>query len=181
MSVSRHYSLLKGIFPRVTHPCATNVLLHPFDLHVLGLPPAFVLSQDQTLKFESIKCPKESIDLVFEVYTSKITACLYTCNSRRNYKVMRQKYAIIFYRSKGLSRAVVFLFCVSNTLTYSASSARCRTSDTKHCCLRISSSHIHDVQEPKQSLMPAFFRRSASGPLKKIGKEIFRPNPEFCF
>ena len=23
-----------------------------FDLHVLGLPPAFVLSQDQTLKFE---------------------------------------------------------------------------------------------------------------------------------
>ena len=24
---------------------------HPFDLHVLGTPPAFVLSQDQTLKF----------------------------------------------------------------------------------------------------------------------------------
>ena len=24
---------------------------HPFDLHVLGMPPAFVLSQDQTLKF----------------------------------------------------------------------------------------------------------------------------------
>jgi hypothetical protein len=23
----------------------------PFDLHVLGMPPAFVLSQDQTLKF----------------------------------------------------------------------------------------------------------------------------------
>jgi hypothetical protein len=23
---------------------------HPFDLHVLGTPPAFVLSQDQTLK-----------------------------------------------------------------------------------------------------------------------------------
>ena len=25
-----------------------------FDLHVLGLPPAFVLSQDQTLKLNSI-------------------------------------------------------------------------------------------------------------------------------
>jgi hypothetical protein len=25
-------------------------LLRPFDLHVLSLPPAFVLSQDQTLK-----------------------------------------------------------------------------------------------------------------------------------
>ena len=35
---------------RVTHPFATNVLLHPFDLHVLGTPPAFILSQDQTLR-----------------------------------------------------------------------------------------------------------------------------------
>ena len=30
-----------------------NVLLRPFNLHVLGLPPAFVLSQDQTLIFIS--------------------------------------------------------------------------------------------------------------------------------
>ena len=39
-------------WPRVTHPCAA--LLDPegsfaLDLHVLGVPPAFVLSQDQTL------------------------------------------------------------------------------------------------------------------------------------
>ena len=38
---------------RVTHPCATRqqeqALLLPFDLHVLGLPLAFILSQDQTL------------------------------------------------------------------------------------------------------------------------------------
>jgi hypothetical protein len=26
-------------------------LLRPLDLHVLSLPPAFALSQDQTLKF----------------------------------------------------------------------------------------------------------------------------------
>ena len=26
----------------------------PLDLHVLSLPPAFVLSQDQTLKFETL-------------------------------------------------------------------------------------------------------------------------------
>ena len=37
---------MKGTFPRVTHPSATV----SFDLHVLGLPPAFVLSQNQTLK-----------------------------------------------------------------------------------------------------------------------------------
>ena len=43
-------------YPRVTHPSATkikslseNFSLSPFDLHVLGTPPAFILSQDQTL------------------------------------------------------------------------------------------------------------------------------------
>ena len=45
---------------RVTHPSATKnqkqALNSPFDLHVLGVPPAFVLSQDQTLhKFVSLQ------------------------------------------------------------------------------------------------------------------------------
>ena len=38
---------------RVTHPSATLNLpkgILPFDLHVLGLPLAFILSQDQTLR-----------------------------------------------------------------------------------------------------------------------------------
>ena len=48
-TASRSYPPPKGRFPCITHPCATCVLLHPFDLHVLGTPPAFVLSQDQTL------------------------------------------------------------------------------------------------------------------------------------
>ena len=42
------------MFPRVTHPSAADVLLRPLDLHVLGLPPAFALSQDQTLKLDEI-------------------------------------------------------------------------------------------------------------------------------
>ena len=50
--VSKSYSPQMDIFPRVTHPCAGCVLLHPLDLHVLSLPPAFVLSQDQTLIFK---------------------------------------------------------------------------------------------------------------------------------
>ena len=33
----------------ITHPFATGVQVHPFDLHVLGMPPALILSQDQTL------------------------------------------------------------------------------------------------------------------------------------
>ena len=39
---------------RVTHPFATlpprRIQGFPFDLHVLGTPPAFILSQDQTLR-----------------------------------------------------------------------------------------------------------------------------------
>ena len=44
--------------PRVTHPSATKQIQNPsedlirtapFDLHVLGTPPAFILSQDRTL------------------------------------------------------------------------------------------------------------------------------------
>ena len=45
------------MFPRVTHPSATPVLPRAFDLHVLSLPPAFALSQDQTLMLESDSKP----------------------------------------------------------------------------------------------------------------------------
>ena len=52
--VSNSYSPLQGRFPRVTHPSATKVSGASsgpsFDLHVLSVPPAFALSQDQTLK-----------------------------------------------------------------------------------------------------------------------------------
>ena len=42
---------------RVTHPFAGAPLLGPLDLHVLSTPPAFVLSQDQTLQ-ELISSPE---------------------------------------------------------------------------------------------------------------------------
>src|SRR5260370_10923719 len=38
--------------PRVTQPSATRTRRYAFDLHVLGTPPAFTLSQDQTLHHE---------------------------------------------------------------------------------------------------------------------------------
>ena len=43
--------------PRVTHPFAARLAGCPaasLDLHVLGAPPAFILSQDQTLQFEPV-------------------------------------------------------------------------------------------------------------------------------
>ena len=46
----------------------------PFDLHVLGLPPAFVLSQDQTLKLILVQSNQANLkdrpfrDLAFTKY-----------------------------------------------------------------------------------------------------------------
>ena len=50
-------------YPRITHPFATKFFQvlppekTPFDLHALATPPAFVLSQDQTLQFLSLQRP----------------------------------------------------------------------------------------------------------------------------
>ncbi len=59
-TVSSSYPPPSGSFPDITHPSATRhprsklPLCYPFDLHVLGLPPAFNLSHDQTLQFKSL-------------------------------------------------------------------------------------------------------------------------------
>ncbi len=52
------------MFPRVTNPSAAHPRRDALDLHVLGVPPAFVLSQDQTLKLKSVST------LVLDVRTS---------------------------------------------------------------------------------------------------------------
>ena len=55
---------------RVTHPSATlnppkGIL--PFDLHVLGLPLAFILSQDQTLRCTIVLLNLFSLNLGFRL------------------------------------------------------------------------------------------------------------------
>ena len=49
--VSQGYSPPQDTFLRVPHPSATGRLPDPCDLHVLSMPPAFALSQEQTLRF----------------------------------------------------------------------------------------------------------------------------------
>ena len=55
--VSKGYTSPFGRFLRVTHPSATHMCVqaptYPYDLHVLSILPAFILSQDQTLKKDS--------------------------------------------------------------------------------------------------------------------------------
>ena len=55
--ISSRFQLLSPTERQVSHALLTRSPLSkspkiftPFDLHVLGTPPAFVLSQDQTLK-----------------------------------------------------------------------------------------------------------------------------------
>src|SRR5262249_62376069 len=49
-ALSRCCPPLGGMFPRGPQPCATQrSKTAACDLHALGTPPAFVLSQDQTL------------------------------------------------------------------------------------------------------------------------------------
>ncbi len=56
----RYYSKFPWAIPyhwKGSHVLLTRLPLpiaRAFDLHVLGLPPAFVLSQDQTLRFEEL-------------------------------------------------------------------------------------------------------------------------------
>src|SRR5215469_2026359 len=58
-TLSDGYSPLLGRFRSITHPFAArqHVLLRllPLDLHVLGTPPAFNLSQDQTLHLKILR------------------------------------------------------------------------------------------------------------------------------
>src|SRR5439155_1026493 len=54
----------KAGHPRVTHPFATLLIpcgTFAFDLHVLGTPPALILSQDQTLMLSSLSPSTRSL------------------------------------------------------------------------------------------------------------------------
>ena len=49
--VSRGCPPPSDMFLRGPHPSAADARRRPRDLHVLGMPPAFALSQDQTLSY----------------------------------------------------------------------------------------------------------------------------------
>ena len=96
---------LSGSFLGLTHPSATRqqkeqaLLLLPFDLHVLGLPPAFNLSHDQTLHLKNrLKCSLR---------------CLATCVAMlANLKVLSQEPTqIVRIRIFKELQSAVALFC----------------------------------------------------------------------
>ena len=83
-------------YSRVTHPCAALLRAEaPFtlDLHVLGLPPAFVLSQDQTLQFDSLFLQRRLLsaaDIFFrDVPWNVFTSTSHNANASHNVSVSR--------------------------------------------------------------------------------------------
>ena len=53
----------------------------PLDLHVLGMPPAFNLSQDQTLQLKLVKLAKRVGSQIFELlFSIWATHRLKVCN-----------------------------------------------------------------------------------------------------
>ena len=75
------------VSPRVPHPSATRSPKPPFDLHVLGTPPAFVLSQDQTLHQMLPAFPRklsplgEPSDEVYMCFLLRMAICTAVANS----------------------------------------------------------------------------------------------------
>jgi hypothetical protein len=72
-SLSRGYAPLWGRSLRVTQPSATT--LHrsegSFDLHILGTPLAFILSQDQTLKIKLVYFLFRNLTISNHIYIVK--------------------------------------------------------------------------------------------------------------
>ena len=72
-------------FLRVPHPSAARhqlvllLTMLPLDLHVLGVPPAFNLSQDQTLHFFETRCASTlpSSARILLRYLSQVSAHIY--------------------------------------------------------------------------------------------------------
>ena len=84
--ISNRFRLLSPSKGQVAHALLTRSPLGihpktytPFDLHVLGTPPAFVLSQDQTLELNSLNSLKNCLYLFLLFNFALLRRCPYFC------------------------------------------------------------------------------------------------------
>ncbi len=87
--------------PCVTHPSATPSLSlrkerrRTFDLHVLGTPPAFILSQDQTRHPMLYSNPSSGIRLsAWDQLRSRPSCCCIACSSVHLHLAVRRLFAL---------------------------------------------------------------------------------------
>ncbi|WP_433961501.1 hypothetical protein, partial [Escherichia coli] len=84
--------------------------LLPFDLHVLGLPPAFNLSHDQTLQFKSLMLKELNfvMNYVFTLETwysffrlATLRIRIFECPHRLSDKLLKSSAASLFLSRAG--------------------------------------------------------------------------------
>ena len=101
-------------YPRVTHPSATKLSkslpklwqrITPFDLHVLSTPPAFILSQDQTLDKKFL--PSRTTSLAIPSVLTVFLGCLFQVPSPKGIS-LSQTVLWNSYESSGLHYCLVF-------------------------------------------------------------------------
>ena len=93
--LSEGYPHLQDRFPCITHPFATlpgDCSPFTLDLHVLSTPPAFVLSQDQTLQFHFLpdSGPRSAL-LLFSCQRSPPVPGHFCPRIRANLLILSQK------------------------------------------------------------------------------------------
>ncbi len=115
--------------------------LHPFDLHVLSTPPAFILSQNQTLEFNCLKpVPAKSTDgsNLNKFSLSLLTLYLSTICSK---KLTETAFCV----TKNRFFLILFLICVN------------RTTVRHHSFHGNSLSIITQTSYPRQAIFTTFF------------------------
>ena len=100
--------------------------MSPLDLHVLGTPPAFVLSQDQTLSFNPfIRIPSSRLGRSLSELTV-VLSCVFSLYRFQGSAPLSQGACISYQNSASLStlflpffRDFLNILSVSNVNTYS--------------------------------------------------------------
>ena len=129
--ISRNFSLLSPCIGQVAHALLTrpplkqfvaSYSLSPLDLHVLGTPPAFVLSQDQTLSFNPLFLNRVSSTKFHSFGITVLFALLLFCivfkvrtSLPSNFSAARATSFVVYYffvlPSRGFGK-VFAVFCV---------------------------------------------------------------------
>ena len=145
------------------------VVLLPLDLHVLGMPPAFVLSQDQTLRCECLIALKRSfrffcwvlkVDegrLVASVMSLMVTSALAETSSSVTSLLFTRRYLLSSLRRK-------------TTSTAKAASA------VFHCASRCQRTPRFHREGPPLLATPALSRRSPRQGRQTYGPFLIPPN-----
>jgi hypothetical protein len=86
---------------RAPHPSATvtHPKVRPFDLHALGTPPAFILSQDQTLHQKSFHLRRSGL-LMFLMTAHRLHQC---CHRSKRQAPTRLRITSQLVRCEGIS------------------------------------------------------------------------------